>query len=100
MEYTVYIIYSEILDSFYVGQTNDLNDRLLRHNSGREKYTRLGMPWILIWSTIKPNRNEALQLERKLKNIGTKRKIEFMIKYQEDIAGPDASLLLQQWSRC
>jgi len=30
----VYIIYSEKLDAFYIGQTLDLNQRLAEHNTG------------------------------------------------------------------
>ncbi|WP_410266623.1 GIY-YIG nuclease family protein [Cyclobacterium sp.] len=37
MENFVYILYSASLDRFYVGQTQDLETRLQRHNSGRNK---------------------------------------------------------------
>ncbi|HDP66927.1 MAG TPA: GIY-YIG nuclease family protein, partial [Candidatus Marinimicrobia bacterium] len=31
----VYILYSPSKDRYYVGQTNDLNRRLVEHNSGQ-----------------------------------------------------------------
>jgi hypothetical protein len=34
----VYVLYSRSLEKYYVGQTNDLEDRLKRHNSGNGKY--------------------------------------------------------------
>lgn len=33
--YYVYMLYSAILDRYYVGQTSNLEDRLKRHNQGR-----------------------------------------------------------------
>ncbi len=41
----VYILYSEEHDSHYIGQTNDVTERLKRHNLGMEKATaRYGYP--------------------------------------------------------
>jgi putative endonuclease len=95
----VYIIYSEKLDLFYRGQTNNLSDRLTRHNNGDEKFTQKGTPWRLIWSTNKESRSESLKLETKLKNLSRERLIKFMLKYKEGIAGQDVFLFLQQLSR-
>jgi putative endonuclease len=81
MRYTVYIIYSESTDSFYKGQTDNLDQRLLRHNNGWEKSTKHGAPWKLLWSTVKTDRSSAVTLERKLKNLSRKRLIEFIIKH-------------------
>ena len=100
MCYLVYILYSESLDSFYKGQTNDLADRINRHNLKQEKATRTGVPWILIWSTEKPSRSDAMILEIKLKNLSRKRLIDFMIRYAEGVAGPDEFLLLEKLSGC
>ena len=82
MSYTVYILYSSSIDSFYKGQTSDIEDRLRRHNSGYEKATSKGVPWKIVWSTTKETRNEALQLERKLKNLSRERTIQFIRKYE------------------
>lgn len=67
MAYKVYILYSETLNQFYKGQTNNISTRIKRHNSGSESSTRLGVPWVLLWSVSKPSRSEALKFERKLK---------------------------------
>ena len=69
----VYILYSKSLDKYYTGQTNNLKDRLKRHNSGYEKYTRKGIPWDLIWNKLCIDRNEAMKLESKIKKRGAKR---------------------------
>ena len=96
----VYILYSKSLDTFYKGQTNDLSDRLNRHNLQQEKATQNGIPWTLVWSTDKHSRSEAVVLELKLKNLTRKRLVKFMLKYSYGIAGPDEFLLLEKLSGC
>ena len=81
----VYILYSEKLNAFYKGQTNDLNDRVCRHNEGLEKFTCNGVPWLLVWSTPKNSRQEAIALESKLKNLTRKRLLIFINKYTSGI---------------
>jgi putative endonuclease len=96
----VYILYSPTSDTFYRGQTNDIDDRLRRHNSYQEHFTSKGVPWKLIWFTKKVTRSQALTLEKKLKNMSREKLIQFMNKYKADCAGPDALIILDQWSGC
>ena len=79
MAYYTYILYSKSLEKFYKGSTQDVFERLKRHNGGREKATKYGVPWILLWTAEKPNRSEAQKLEYKLKNLSRKRLCRFMI---------------------
>ena len=79
--YTVYILHSKSAGRYYIGQTRDISDRLRRHNSGYEKSTQNGAPWILLCQIEKATRSEAMKLERKLKNLGTERLQTFIIKY-------------------
>ena len=97
---TVYILYSVKLDQFYKGQTSDLPNRLKRHNAGYEKFTKKGTPWKLIWTTEKEDLSQAIILESKLKNLGRTQTIDFMLKYHQQIAGPDELLLIKQLSGC
>ncbi|MGZ8554535.1 MAG: GIY-YIG nuclease family protein [Chitinophagaceae bacterium] len=76
MVYKTYIIWSNSLQKFYVGSTNNLDDRVLRHNSGQGKFTSKGIPWILIWSYDCVDRKEAFNLEYKIKRRGIKRFLE------------------------
>jgi len=48
MEYWVYILQSESTGRYYVGQTHNLADRLVRHNSGRTAANRGRGPWRLV----------------------------------------------------
>ncbi|MEN8249375.1 MAG: GIY-YIG nuclease family protein [Bacteroidota bacterium] len=96
--YFTYILFSGKTNSFYKGQTNDLKERLRRHNSGHEKSTKSGCPWLLLWSTKKNTRANAIKLEAKLKNLTKQKLIDFMLKFAEGFEGPDELLLVQQMS--
>ncbi|MDO8549414.1 MAG: GIY-YIG nuclease family protein [Ignavibacteria bacterium] len=67
IKYYVYIINSESLSLYYIGHTSNLNDRLIRHNSNRSKFTKNKGPWKLIISYQCNSKPEAYQLELKLK---------------------------------
>jgi putative endonuclease len=96
MKCFVYIIYSEKLNLFYKGQTQNLDKRIERHNNESEKATKNGCPWKLIWSDSKDSRSEALKLENKLKNLSRKRLIQFMLKYHEGFESQDEFLFIQK----
>ncbi|MCK4664101.1 MAG: GIY-YIG nuclease family protein [Bacteroidales bacterium] len=80
MKYFVYILKSEKNESFYIGQTNNLSQRIDRHNKGFEKYTKKFTPWKLFFSTELDSRAKAITLERKLKNLKSRKKINEWIK--------------------
>jgi len=73
------------IQRFYIGQTRDLDERITRHNAGRENYTSKGIPWELVWCITKESRSEAIILERKLKNLKQLRLVKFMKKYDSGI---------------
>ncbi len=89
MKYYVYIQYSHSLVRFYVGQTNDLQNRLVEHKNGESQFTSTGTPWTLLWSTTKASFRAAESLEEKLKNLSRARKIKFIYKYEMGIANRD-----------
>ena len=45
----VYVIYSEKLNRFYTGTTDDLDHRIAQHNSAfyTNNFTSKGIPWVL-----------------------------------------------------
>ena len=73
MNYNVYILWSDRLQQYYCGQTNDFNDRFYRHNSGQSQSTARGIPWIVVKIIEVPSRSEALRLEKKIKKRGISR---------------------------
>ncbi len=78
IEYFVYIIYSQKSDIHYIGHTNNLIDRINRHNQNRNKYTKGKGPWELVISKSVNSKSEAYQLELKLKSF---KNSEYAIKY-------------------
>ena len=67
MMVTVYILYSEKADRYYIGQTSELEERLMQHNQGDSSYTKFGIPWKLVYKERCENRSEAMKREKKLK---------------------------------
>ncbi|MBS1595821.1 MAG: GIY-YIG nuclease family protein [Bacteroidetes bacterium] len=82
MSFYVYILESATTGRLYIGQTNDLSDRLVRHNSGRNKYTAGKGPWVLLFSKLMPGRAEAYQLEQQLKSWKNPSKVRAWIQLQ------------------
>jgi putative endonuclease len=69
MIYHVYILKACDVDRYYIGQTQNINNRLDFHNSGRVKNTKPYIPWKLFASKQCSTRSEAIKLETKLKNL-------------------------------
>ncbi len=88
--YTVYILQSIEFDKFYIGQTNDFEKRIHRHNSGYVSSTKPFIPWKLVYHIHKPNRSEVIILERKLKNLNRTRLLSFIKKYTSSPVSDDS----------
>ena len=78
--YTVYILFSSSNDKYYVGHTSNLQDRLKRHNQGRSKSTKTGIPWEVVYTEIYNSKSEAYQREMKIKKQKSRKYIEQLIK--------------------
>lgn len=68
MIYTVYILYSVSVDRYYVGQTSNLEEQLKRHNQGKSKHTKSGIPWTLKYKETFADRSEAMAREKEIKS--------------------------------
>ncbi len=90
--FIVYIIYSESFDKYYIGQTNDFNQRLNRHNLGQVISTKFYVPWALKCSINKESRAQAIVLEKKLKNLNRTRLLAFIDKYGVSPVPDDSDL--------
>ncbi len=69
MFYNVYILFSLKDKKLYVGCTNDLKDRLHRHNSGFVQATKNRRPLTLIHTEQFNEKTEAYKRERFLKSL-------------------------------
>jgi len=72
MPFWVYILQSQTTGKLYIGQTSDLEKRLVRHNSdetGSRRFThRQKGPWCLIYSEEMNTRSETMRREKYLKS--------------------------------
>lgn len=60
-------------DTYYTGLTGDLNKRFEEHNSGRSISTRNYLPAKLVYYITSVTRQEARNIEVKIKNYGAGR---------------------------
>jgi putative endonuclease len=71
--YYVYILYSESIKEYYCGQTNDLFNRIARHNKGETPSIKHGIPWKPEGYIELATRSESMRLEKQIKKRGIKR---------------------------
>jgi len=79
MAIMVYILYSPSKDRYYIGQTQDLANRLNEHNSGESKSTRAGIPWKVVYTKEFQTRSEAMIYENRLKSLKSRKILEELI---------------------
>ena len=86
--YYVYILHSNSKNKYYVGHTQDITDRMTRHNGGRSKSTKYGIPWDLVYLKSFATKSEAVKGEIKIKSMKSKEYIEELIR-SDGLARPD-----------
>ena len=65
----VYILWSEKLGKYYIGSTKRLRNRVKRHNNCLERYTKTGIPWVLVTYRWLRNGKYARVEEVRLKKL-------------------------------
>ena len=82
----VYIL--ECADStFYTGITNNLSERVKKHNIGKgAKYTRARLPVTIVYHETADDKGKALQREYAIKQFSRQKKIQLIktIKVEEN----------------
>ncbi|PHN95092.1 hypothetical protein CSC80_07130 [Maribacter sp. 6B07] len=80
MNFTTYIIYSKTLNRYYVGSTENIDTRLLRHNNGNgSTYTKKANDWVLKWQRDFKTRLETVSFELLIKRKKSRKYIEYLI---------------------
>ena len=77
--YFTYILYSSILDQFYIGHCQDLQDRLFGHNNSGSLATKNANDWVVVYSKQFDSRKEANHLEMIIKRKKSRKYIEWLI---------------------
>jgi putative endonuclease len=78
----LYILQSLINNSYYIGSTKNLHQRIKFHNSGNVKSTKYKKPYILVFSQEFDNISIAHKVELRIKKWKRKDFIEKIIKDQ------------------
>ena len=76
-----YILYSKILDKFYIGHTaENLEERLRKHLSNHKGFTAKSKDWEIIYSEKFETKSEAYKREMQIKSWKSKIKITKLIE--------------------
>ena len=79
MNYTVYILYSETHDRYYIGQTENIEQRLIRHNKKMVPSTKPYTPWTLVHLEHFASRADAMKREKDIKSKKSRKYIASLI---------------------
>ena len=79
MAFYLYIIYSPSIDQYYVGQTDDLDNRIFRHNNSGSKSTKKANDWVLKYTESYNSRSDAVKRETEIKKKKSRKYIETLI---------------------
>ena len=67
----VYMIYSEQLDTYYIGETSDLNNRIEEHKNNfyKNSFTSRANDWKLFYKIDCETKKQAIRIEKHIKNM-------------------------------
>ena len=82
--YSVYIIYSQKIDKYYIGFSSNVQDRLLKHNRYSKGFSNIGKPWILVYEEPFENKKNAMTRESQLKKWKNRERLETLIKSRSE----------------
>ena len=81
---TVYILYSEMLDRYYIGHTTmSAEERLIKHLANHQGFTGHAKDWIIVYKEYFDDKSEALKRELYIKNKKSRKFIENLIPKKE-----------------
>jgi putative endonuclease len=76
----VYLLQTDVDASFYVGFTENPEQRLIQHNNGESMYTRRKTPWKMVYIENYNSKSEALKREKFLKKQRNKDFYQRLVK--------------------
>ena len=89
MSHYLYILYSSSTDKYYTGESHDPAIRIKLHNEGASKSTKHGIPWVLVYTELYPDRSSALKREKEIKRMKSRKYILELIRNCKPSACPD-----------
>jgi putative endonuclease len=79
MAFFVYILYSEKLDKYYIGVTENVEERLQKHLCNHGGFTGKAKDWTIRLTEFYPDKVAALKREKQLKGWKNRQRIEQLI---------------------
>ena len=81
---TLYILYSPIINKYYIGSCINLSERLIEHQSGKYKnsYPAKSNDWILFYYMEHLGYKQARLIEKHIKRMKSRKYIEDLKKYE------------------
>lgn len=85
MQYYLYILKSEIEETYYIGFSDHPERRCYFHNNDSKGYTVRFRPWKLVYREAFTNEKRALEAERKGKSWKSKKMVRYLVEGVIDI---------------
>lgn len=82
----IYILYSQKINRYYIGETHNVELRLRQHNEGYYKensFTKKGQPWELVFQLECRTKQQAQKIEKHIKKMKSKKYVENFIQYKQ-----------------
>lgn len=80
MAFFVYILYSKNLDRYYIGVTENVEQRLQKHLCNHSGFTGKAKDWTIRFTEFYPDKTAALKREKQLKGWKNRLRIEQLIQ--------------------
>ena len=78
-KFYTYIIYSPSLDQYYIGHTENVENRLFRHNNSGSKFTKKTNDWVVKYTEEFSTKAEAATRELEIKKKKSRKYIQWLI---------------------
>ncbi|MCL5969958.1 MAG: GIY-YIG nuclease family protein [Patescibacteria group bacterium] len=79
--YYIYILQSQKDNSYYIGSTTNIDNRIEKHNKGYSRYTKNKGPFNLVYKEGYNTLSEARKREYYLKSLKSRKAIEKLINH-------------------
>ena len=79
MHYFVCILYSEKIDKYYIGSSQNISKRLQSHLSNHIGFTCRAKDWVLVYQESFKEKETALFREKKIKSWKSRKMIQRLI---------------------
>ena len=79
MPYFIYILYSQNRDRYYIGSTENIEERLRKHNSNHKGFTGKQFDWKLVYKELFESKLDSLRREKEIKSWKSRKMIQKLI---------------------